>query len=144
MSKRPGNLEAWNARNGRVRSDVEEDLVAREHTRTAVIQSNLERFRRHETPATHDQFGAARFVVLQMPRNLIFNHGPLAPANRRHIDSNGTSHGPELRAVPRQVRDLGAANFILAGQAGDVGTGAADPPPLDDRGPSPRLRHVPS
>jgi hypothetical protein len=144
VSKWPGSLEAWNARNGRVRSDIEEDSVARERTCTAVIQPDLKRFRRHETPTTHDQFGAARFVVLQMPCNQIFDHGALAPLNRRHIDSDGTSHRAEQRTVPRQMRDPGAANLILAGQAGDIGTGAPDPPPLDDRSPSPRLCHVPS
>jgi hypothetical protein len=39
--------------------------------------------------------------------------------------------------------DPGAPNLILAGKAGDVGTGAADPPALHDRGTPPRLRHMP-
>src|SRR5277367_7130643 len=42
------------------------------------------------------------------------------------------------------MRDPGAPNLILAGKAGDVGTGAADPPALQDGGTSPRLRHMPS
>ena len=68
MRERSGGLEARNARNCRVRSDVEKDLVARQHARPAVIQAHLERFRRHKTPGPHDQFGAARLVVLQMQR----------------------------------------------------------------------------
>src|SRR5208282_6157513 len=46
--------------------------------------------------------------------------------------------------MTRQMRDPGAPNLILARKAGDVGTGAADPPALHDRGASPRLRHIPS
>src|SRR5271170_867665 len=42
------------------------------------------------------------------------------------------------------MRDPGAPNLILAGKAGDVGTGAADPPSLHNSGASPRLRHMPS
>jgi hypothetical protein len=39
--------------------------------------------------------------------------------------------------------DLGAPNFVLAGQTGDVWTGAADPATLDDGSSTPRLRHMP-
>ena len=92
MGERPGGLEAGNARNCRVRSEVEEDLVARQQARAAVIQADLERFRRHKTPAPHDQFGAARLVVLQMRRNLAVNHVALALANLCHVGRDGTGH----------------------------------------------------
>jgi hypothetical protein len=39
--------------------------------------------------------------------------------------------------------DLGAADLILARQAGDIRTGAANPTAFDHGGSSPRLRHVP-
>src|SRR5215471_14971407 len=42
------------------------------------------------------------------------------------------------------MRDPRAPNLVLAGQAGDVRAGAADPTALDDGSPPPRLRHVPS
>ena len=50
MRERPGRLEAGNVRDGRVRSDVEEDLLAGQHARAAVVQAHLERLRRHEAP----------------------------------------------------------------------------------------------
>src|SRR5271155_1401732 len=56
----------------------------------------------------------------------------------------GPVNRTELECVTRQMRNPRAPNLILAGQAGDVGTGAADPPALHDRGTSPRLRHMPS
>src|SRR5271165_254220 len=40
--------------------------------------------------------------------------------------------------------DPGAPDLVFAGQASDVGTGAADPPALDDGSPPPRLRQMPS
>ena len=50
MGERPRRFEARNVRNGGVRSDVEENLLAREHTRPAVVEAHLERLRRHKTP----------------------------------------------------------------------------------------------
>ena len=144
MGQRPGGLEARNVGDCRVRSEVEENLVARQHPRAAVIQPHLERFRRHKAPAPHDQFGAACLVVLQMQGDLAVDHVALALANFRHVGRDGPGHRAELCCVMRQMRDPGAPNLILAGQAGDVGTGAADPPALDDGGPSPRSRHMPS
>ena len=85
MGERPGGLEARNIRNCRVRSDVEENLVTRQHARPAVIQPHLERFRRHKTPAPHDQFGAGRLVVLQMQIDFAVDHVALALANLRHV-----------------------------------------------------------
>ena len=63
MGERPGGLEAGNARDCRVRTEVEENLVARQHARAAVIEAHLKRFRRHKAPGPHDQFGAACLVV---------------------------------------------------------------------------------
>ena len=102
MGERPGTLETGNVRDCRVRSEVEENLVASQHARAAVIQVHLERFRRHKTPSPHDQFGAARFVVLQMQGNLAINHVALALANRRHVGRDRTGdHRAELCGVMR-------------------------------------------
>ena len=88
MRERLGRLQTGNVRKGRMRSDIEKDLVGREHARSSVIQDHFERFRRYETPVAHDQFGTARFVILQVLGNLPLNHLALAPANRRHVDGD--------------------------------------------------------
>jgi len=49
-----------------------------------------------------------------------------------------------VRGMTRQMCDFRAPNLIFAGQAGDVGTGAPNPPALYDGSPSPRARHMPS
>ena len=138
-ASRPGT-----SRNCRVRSEVEENLVARQHARAAVIQVHLERLRRHEAPAPHDQFGAARLVVLQMQGDLALRPcracaGGPSPCR----SSTGPADRAELRRVVRQMRDPRAPDLVLAGQAGDVGAGAADPAALDDGGPPPRPRQMP-
>ena len=66
MCEGSGGFEARNARNCRVGSDVEENLVARQPECPAPIQAHLERFRCHKTASPHDQFGAARLILLQM------------------------------------------------------------------------------
>src|SRR5258708_12883964 len=90
MCERSGGLEAGNARNCRVRSNVEENLVARQLACPAVIQAHLERFGCHKTPSPHDQFGAARLVLLEMEINFAVNHVALALANLCHVGPDGT------------------------------------------------------
>ena len=143
VGERSRCLESWHARNCRVGSDVEEHLVACQHTCPAVIQAHLERSRRHEAPGAHDQLGAARLVVLQVPGDLGLDHVALSLANGRHVDRDGPADRPEPRGVTDQVRDLRAPDLVLAGHAGDVGTGAPDPPALHDGGPPAGSRQVP-
>src|SRR6476619_1997459 len=76
--------------------------------------------------------------------NLVVNHVALAPANRRHVDGDGTGHDAEFRGVTGQMRDFGAANLILTRHTGDVRAGSADPSPLHHGSPSARSRHMPS
>ena len=80
-----------------------------------------------------------------MQGNLALDHVALALANLRHVGRDRTGdHRAELRGVLRQMRDPRAPNLILAGQASNVGTGAPDPPALDDGSPPPRSRQMPS
>src|SRR4029077_2060489 len=137
ICKRSGSLEARNARNCRVRSDVEENLMARQHARTTIIQAHLEGFGCHKTPSPQDQFGSARLVVLQMRGNLAVDHVAFALANLGHINPDGSSHGAEVRTIARQMRDLRAPNLVLAGHAIDIGTRTPDIPALHDSSLSP-------
>jgi hypothetical protein len=82
-------------------------------------------------------------ACVPMRGDLGVDHGALAPADRRHVDRHGSGHRAKLRAVAHLMRDLCAPNLILGGQAGDVGTGAADPSPIHDNCPSPGLRQLP-
>ena len=111
-------------------SDIEENLIAGQHARPAVIQAHLERFRRHEIPCSHDQFRAARLVLLQNSGNLGFHHVALALTDFGHVGRDGTRLRTEACAVMHQVGDFRAPDFVLAGEAVDVGGGAADPPAL--------------
>jgi hypothetical protein len=144
MGEGSGGLETRNARNCRVRSDVEENLVAHQLACPAVIQSHLERFGCHKTPSPHDQFGAGRLVLLQMEINFAVNHVALALANLCHVGRDGTGRCTELRGVMRQMCNPRAPNLILAGQAGDVGARAPDPPAFHNGCPPPRSCHMPS
>src|SRR5215470_10924838 len=64
MGERPGGIEAGNARNCRVRTDIEENLVARQHACAAVIEAYLKRLRRHKAPGPHDQLAAGCLVEI--------------------------------------------------------------------------------
>jgi hypothetical protein len=143
MRQRSGSLKAGNAGNRRMRTQVQEDPLAGKNPRTAVVQVHFDGLRRDETPASQDQLGTTGAVVVQMQFDLAVDHVALALADRRHVGLHRTGHRAELSGVVRQMRHLGAPNLVLAGHAGDIGTGAADPAALDDGSPPPRLRHVP-
>jgi hypothetical protein len=108
MCKGLSRLQARHIRNCRMGSDIQEDLIGREHTRPSVVQFHLEGLRRHETAAADDQLGTARLVNLQVLRNLTFHHLTFALTNRRHVDSDRTGHCAIIRAVTRDLRDLRA------------------------------------
>ena len=78
-----------------------------------------------------------------MGGNLGVNHVAFALANDRHVDGDGTGDRAELRGMACEMRDFRAPNLILAGQAGDVGTGAPDPAAFHDSSSSPRTRQMP-
>src|SRR5262245_29402917 len=80
VGERPGSLKTGNGWNCRMRSDAEENPIAGQHARPAVIETHLQRFRRHEAPAPHDQFGPGHLVVLQMQVDLAVDHLALALA----------------------------------------------------------------
>src|SRR5262249_56002234 len=66
VGERPRSLEAGNGGNSRMRSDIDEYAIARQHARSAVIEMHLERFRRDEVSVSHDQLAAARLVIVQI------------------------------------------------------------------------------
>ena len=143
MGHRVDGFEARNVGDGRMRSHIDENLGPGQRARPAVIQAHLEGFRPQEAPRSHDQFGAAFLVVLQMRRDEPVDHVALALAHLRHVDLDRAGHHAELGAVARVMRDFGAVDFVLARQARDIGTAAADPLALDDRDPAAQAAVVP-
>lgn len=139
----PSSLEARNARYCRVRSDIEENLVGRQHARSALIQPHLDRFRRHETPASHDQLGAARLVPFQVHSAQAFDHVALAPPDLCHIDCDWAGDRAECRGAMGEIRYFRAPDLVLAREAVDIGTGAANPAAFHHGSASTGLRHVP-
>jgi hypothetical protein len=143
IGERFGSLEAGNVRKRRVRSEIEENAVAGQHARSAIIKAHFECFRRQETPAPHDQFSAARLVVLQVHGDQALDHGALALADFGHVDRDGTRHRAEPRGVACQIGDFRTPDLVLAGEAVDVGAGSADPSALHHGRTLPGFRHVP-
>ena len=108
------------------------------------LRLDLERLRRHEVSAAHDQFGAARLEGRKVEGDLSLDHVALALAHLRHVGRDRAGdHRAELRRVPGQPGDACAPDFVLAGHAGDVGTGTSDVSPLDEDHPLPGSRQVP-
>jgi hypothetical protein len=68
-----------------VRSNVEKNPIAGQKTRAAITELHFQRFRRDKAPCAHGQFGAGRFVILQMCRDFALDHVALALADGPHI-----------------------------------------------------------
>ena len=143
MSERPGVGQAGNIRDGRMRPDIQHDLIAREGARAAVVQLDLDGPGRHEPPCPHDQVSAAPLVGVEVEGNLAIDHGTLAPAHLCHVRPDGAVHGSELGGVACQVGDPGAPDFVLAGKAGHMGARAAHPSPFHHGRPLSSLRQMP-
>jgi len=143
VGERLRGLEARNARDRRVGPDVEEDPLAHQHARSAIIEPHLERFRSDETPGPQDQVDPGVLVGAQVRGNLAVDHVALALANRHHVDRHATGLRAGLGGVARHVRDVRARKFVFAGHAVHVRTRPADPLALHHGCPSPRSRHVP-
>jgi hypothetical protein len=66
IGERRGRREARNIRDRRMRPEIESYAIAGQHARTAVVQFNLDGFRRNEAAHTHDQLGAAGLVAVEV------------------------------------------------------------------------------
>ena len=134
--QRPRDFGAWNAR---IAACVPRLRKTWSPARTRVTPSfsRIERFRRDKPPAAHDQFGAACFVVMQKCiwiSRLTMSRFRWRTFAMSVVGRPGDHRYAELSGVLRQMRDPRTPNLVLAGQAGNVGTGT-DPPALDDGSP---------
>jgi hypothetical protein len=126
VGERPGRLETGNVRNCRTRSDVEEHPITGEDARAAVVEPHLQRLRRHEAPAPHDQFGPGRFIRLQMKVDFALDHVALSLANSRHVGRDRAGHHAKLGAPCRaRCPTLALQISFLVGRQATLGQ---DPP----------------
>lgn len=79
-----------------------------------------------------DQFRAAGFGMILAYLAQLPDHRAFAALDSRYVDAQRVSLEPELDAAPGQGDYLGRPDQVLAWQAGDVGTGDAEQPALDD------------
>jgi hypothetical protein len=136
-------LETRNIRDRRMRADVDEHLLAREHAFASVVERHLEGLRRNEAARPPDELGAARPVGLEMERRLAFDHVAFAFAHLRHVDRERSRHGAERSRSLGEMRDPRAPDLVLARQACHGRAGAADPLALDDSDAPAFLRQMP-
>src|SRR5216683_967771 len=124
--------KAGHLRNCGARIEVEKDAVSLDGSRTAIAQLDFHRATSDESRNAIDQFRAAGFGVVLVCLAQLSDHRALAALDGRHVDAQGISLESELHAAPGQGDYLGGPDQILAWQAGDVRTRAAEQPALDD------------
>jgi len=143
MRQRGRGFKAAKLGDGRVRSEVEKDLIGGEQAFSALVQPHLQRLRRHKTCVAADQLSAGRLEILQMQLDFAADHVALATHHCLHVGHDGASHDAKPLAVTREMRHPRAPDLGLARHAGDVGAGAADPAALDEGGSPAGLRQMP-
>src|SRR6516225_6626774 len=107
MGQCTGGFEAGYSGDSSVRTNVNDHLGARQHSGTAIVQLYFDRAGRYKTSATHDQFGAAGLVGIEVEGYLAFDHRLLALAHLRHIDANRSGYRTIFPGLPRSMGDVG-------------------------------------
>ncbi len=129
--------ETRNIRDRRTRPEIESHAIAGQHAGTAIVQFNLDGFRPNEAAHTHDQFGVAGLVAVEVHGDQAVDHLALSCQHSLHVDGRGTRHDPKPIGVVNEIGDFRAPNLILAGQAVGVRAGTADQLAFDDGGSAP-------
>src|SRR5271156_2197415 len=122
---------------GRATSGVNDDILPAQLACASFGQGHLDGFRPDKTSRTHDQFRPGLFVDVEMHIDQASDHLAFAVAHDRHVDARVLLADAEFFAPVEKRGDLRAVNDVLARQAGDVGTGTADPFALNNNGPLP-------
>ena len=107
-------------------SYVKKNPFASEQPASPFVQLYLNRLRPDESAFAHDQLSATDLVIVKVYCLEVFHHLPLSIPNAVHINGKSARLNAELRPPTEQSGHFGAMNDILAWQASDVGTGAAD------------------
>jgi hypothetical protein len=68
VGERAGRREAGNVRNGGVRAEIEDNLVAGERVNAPVVQGDLDGPRADEASAPYDELGAAVLADVERSR----------------------------------------------------------------------------
>ena len=90
--------ETRDGRDGRVRAEVEEQLLGGQPPRPAVVQRHLDRLRRDETGGSHDQLRAAGLVAVEVKGDQTVDHVALALEHLLHVDRDRTGLTPNSPA----------------------------------------------
>src|SRR5580704_2659016 len=114
------------------RTKVENDAVSLDGSRAAIAQLDLHCAGSDESRNAIDQFRAAGFGAVLVCRAQLPDHRALAALDGRHVNAHRFSLESEFYATPGQGDYLRGPDQVLAGQAGDVGTGATEQPALND------------
>src|SRR5260370_11340291 len=126
-----------------MRPEIEGHAIAGQYAGTAVVQFDLDGFRRNEAARTHDQLGAAGLVAVEVHGDQAVDHVALSRQHSLHVGGGGTRHDPKAIGVVNEIGNFRAPNLVLAGQAVGGPAGTADQLAFDDGGAVPRFGYVP-
>jgi hypothetical protein len=129
-----GVSEPRHVRNARTCAHAQEDAIASNRSRAAVVDPDDNRLRCDEARFAHDQVDAGGVVPRQVNLHQVINHLSLPQLNDRHVDRERVHVDTECRGMRNARRNLRTVNDVLAGQAGYVRTLTSDQLSFDHGG----------
>ena len=123
--------EAGNGFDGGAGAGVDEDAVGAEGAGTASVEGDFNGLLCDEAAEAHDDLGVALGEVGEVDLHVVVDQLLAAGVDAGHIDVPVAVDDAELGAALEVLSDFGAVDDVLAGKAGDVGTGSADALVLD-------------
>jgi len=144
MSQRNCATQPGNVGDGGVRAEIEKDALCLEAPCPTLAQPNFDRLGSDEATLAKDEVQVVGRKPRLVDRDQAVDHVALALSNRGHVHGPGAKAQSEFRCMANEVHNLRVVNLILAGQAGNVGTGTTDQSLLDHGDALSRSRQLPS
>ena len=143
MRQRPSVGETRDARDRRAGAEIQKQAVGDEAARAAFSKSRLDRARPHKDAFGKEELEMRDRELPAVDRDHAVDHLALALAYSLHVHRRRVDTHAVRRGAPDQIGDLGAADHVLARQAGDVRTRSANQGALDHHDGPALLRQVP-
>ena len=143
MGKRSSVRKTGDVRDRRPRAEIQKQPIGDKAARSAFGKLRLDRARGHQEAFGKEVLEVRHRKLLPMDRDQAIDHLALAITYTLHVHGGVFDSHAVRRPPADQIRDLGAADYVLAWQTRNVWTRTANQRALDHDDRPTLLRQVP-
>ena len=132
VGERLARGHARNVRDRRVGAEIQEDALTEDTPDASLRRNNLNGLRRHEAAFAEHEVDARSREPISMGLNQAVDHRAFSTSDALHVRRDGSRPDAVVGGFSDEVGHFRATDDVLARQASDVRTGAADERALDD------------